>query len=398
MLYRNVPKTGDHLSVLGFGAMRLPLRRGGIDEKRSAAQICSAIDQGVNYVDTAVPYHMGKSEPFLGKLLSENGYRQKIRLATKLPHWSARTKAEMDEILDEQLKKLRTDHIDYYLIHALNGSTWEKAKEKGVTDFLDDALTAGKILNAGFSFHGATEDFNPIVDDYDWTFCQIQYNFLDTKNQAGTAGMRYAASKELAVMVMEPLRGGNLSKTPPKEVQAIWDQSETRRTPTEWSFRWILNHPEITVVLSGMNEEAHIHENLRIASEAHPNSLSEDDLKRVREATRAYRRLMKVGCTGCQYCMPCPSGVNIPRCFEFYNAYHTFGDKSAKLLYLGHNGGINGGEPAFASQCADCEECVEKCPQSLPIPELLKDVANDMEGIMTKPLLWVMKRLFKVKR
>lgn len=397
MLYREIPKNGDKLSVLGFGAMRLPLKGRKIDEKRAAAQIYSAIDQGVNYVDTAAPYHGGKSESFLGKILSENGYRQKIKLATKLPHWTARTKADMDELLDKQLKKLRTDHIDYYLIHALNGLTWEKAKQKGVIDFLDGALATGKILNAGFSFHGAGEDFNPIVDDYDWTFCLIQYNFLDTKNQAGTAGMKYAASKDMAVMAMEPLRGGNLSKTPPKAVQEIWDQSEHRRTPAEWSFRWILNHPEIKVVLSGMNEETHIRENLRIASEAHPNSLSKDDLKRVRDAARAYRKLMKVSCTGCQYCMPCPSGVNIPTCFECYNTFHTFSEKQrAKFVYLGRNGLLSG-KLSLASECNECGECVEKCPQGIPIPEVLKDVTNDMEGVMTRPLLWVLKKVLKIE-
>ncbi len=206
MLYRKVPKNGDKLSILGYGCMRFPTRLGGIDEKLAEKQIMYALDQGVNYYDTAVPYHNGKSEPFLGNVLSKNKCRDKIKLATKLPHWSAGSKEDMDKILDDQLIKLKTDRIDYYLIHALAGELWETAKKNGVIEFLDDALKKGKIINAGFSFHGLAEDFTGIVDDYDWTFCQIQYNYLDTQNQAGTAGLRYAASKDMAVIIMEPLR------------------------------------------------------------------------------------------------------------------------------------------------------------------------------------------------
>jgi len=205
MLYREVPKNGDKLSVLGYGCMRLPTRMQSINEKLAEKQILHALDQGVNYIDTAYPYHNKKSESFLGKVFSKNNCRDRLKLATKLPHWMAGSKADMDKILDEQLSKLQTDRIDYYLIHALNGELWENTKQNGVIAFLDDALKRGKILNAGFSFHGLAEDFNIIVDEYDWTFCQIQYNFLDTQNQAGTAGLKYAASKDMAVMIMEPL-------------------------------------------------------------------------------------------------------------------------------------------------------------------------------------------------
>ncbi len=398
MLYRQVPKTGDNLSLLGFGCMRLAQKGRNIDKERAARQIYSAIDKGVNYLDTAIPYHMGKSEPFIGEILSVKGYRSKVRIATKLPHWSVASREDMDRILNEQLKNLRTDTIDYYLIHNLAGPSWERAKQKGVLDFLDNALRAGKIQHAGFSYHGASKDFKQVVDDYDWTFCQIQYNFLDTRNQAGTAGMKYAASKDLAVIVMEPLRGGNLGKTPPKEVRKIWDQSETQRSAVEWSLRWIWDHPEVTMVLSGMNEETHIEENLRIASEAHANSLSDQELILVKKAAKTYRSLMKAGCTGCRYCMPCPSGVDIPVCFEFFNSYRVFKDKRARLVYAVTSGGIMSGDPpSYASQCTECGECLEKCPQSLPIPDLLKEVKDDMEGIMTKPLVWLVKKLMKVK-
>lgn len=334
MLYREVPKNGDKLSVLGYGCMRLPVRMQSINEKLAEKQILYALDQGVNYFDTAVPYHNGKSQPFLGKVFSKNGCRDNVKIATKLPHWSALSKKDMDKILDEQLSKLKTDRIDYYLVHGLVGELWEKAKSNGVIDFLDEALKKGKIINAGFSFHGLGEEFNGIVDDYDWTFCQIQYNFLDTKNQAGTAGLQYAASKDLAVMIMEPLRGGNLAKTPPPSVQDIWAKADHKKTPVAWSLRWIWNHPEVTVVLSGMNNDGNINENLALAEKALPNSLSEKEVKLVEEAAAEFRKVMRVGCTGCQYCMPCPAGVNIPSCFDWYNSRHAFKDKRAKLMYI----------------------------------------------------------------
>jgi predicted aldo/keto reductase-like oxidoreductase len=398
MLYREVPKNGDKLSVLGYGCMRLPVRMQSINEKLAEKQIMYALDRGVNYFDTAVPYHNGKSEPFLGKVFLKNKCRDNVKIATKLPHWSAHSKKDMDKILDAQLSKLKTDRIDYYLIHALVGELWEKAKRNGVIEFLDEALKTGKIINAGFSFHGLAEDFNEIVDDYDWTFCQIQYYFLDTQNQAGTAGLQYAASKDMAVMIMEPLRGGNLAKTPPPSVQNIWAKAVHKKTPVEWSLGWIWNHPEVTVVLSGMNNDDHITENLTLAEKALPNSFSEKEVRLVEEAAAEFRKVMRVGCTGCQYCMPCPGGVNIPSCFEWYNSRHAFKDKAAKLMYVVQNGGVATDKPTLASLCMQCGECLEKCPQHLPIPDLLDEVQKDMEGFMTKPLIWLARRVMKVRK
>ena len=398
MLYREVPKNGDKLSVLGYGCMRLPVRMQSINEKLAEKQILHALDQGVNYFDTAYPYHNGKSESFLGKVFSKNGYREKVKIATKLPHWMTHSKKDMDQILDEQLKKLKTDRIDYYLVHALKGEAWETAKRNGVIDFLDDALKKGKIINAGFSFHGLAEEFNRIVDDFDWTFCQIQYNYLDTKNQAGTAGLKYASSKDMAVIIMEPLRGGNLAKTPPPSVQDIWAKADHKKTPVAWSLDWIWNHPEVTVVLSGMNNNAHIAENLALAEKALPSAFSEKELQLVEEAAAEFRRAMKVGCTGCQYCMPCPAGVNIPNCFDWYNSRHAFNDKKAKLWYLAQNGGIFEDKQTLAPMCVRCEKCLEKCPQHLPIPNLLEEVKEDMEGIMTKPIIWLTKRIMTVRK
>lgn len=398
MQYRTVPKNGDRLSILGYGCMRLPTKRGRINKELATRQIYSAIDRGVNYIDTAVPYHNGKSEPFLGEILSRNGYRNKVKLATKLPHWSVHTKEDMDRMLDGQLKRLKTDRIDYYLVHNLNGSSWGTAKDKGVVEFLDGAIKQGKIVNAGFSYHGGTEDFTEVVDGYGWTFCQIQYNYLDTQNQAGTKGLRYAASKNLAVVIMEPLRGGNLAKTPPPEIRKIWKQGDGNRSPVEWALRWIWNQPEVTVVLSGMNEDTHIEQNLAMADTAFPHAFSDKELDAVNQAGETFHRLMKVGCTGCQYCMPCPAGVDIPGCFDFYNSRHAFKDKSALLYYLAMNGGVFREEVSLASTCIKCGLCLEKCPQNIAIPDRLAEVAENMEGVFTKPLLWVIGKVMGVRR
>lgn len=397
MLFREVPKNGDKLSILGYGCMRFPGRGQSINQKAAEAQLLSAIDQGVNYLDTAYPYHGGKSEPFVGKVLAKNGYRKKVKIATKLPHWSISSTEDMHKMLDHQLKRLQTDSIDYYLIHGIDGKTWKRAKRKGVFEFMDNALKSGKAQNMGFSYHGSADDFNPIIDEYDWTFCQIQYNFLDVENQAGQSGLKYAAAKDMAVIIMEPLRGGNLARTPPPEVKKIWDAADKKRTPVEWSLKWLWDQPEVTVVLSGMNDQKQIAENLKIASKATVHSLSKPERELVDKAADAFRKVMKVGCTGCQYCMPCEENVNIPACFETYNSYHTFKDKQAKLMYTFFNGGITTKVPTFASQCTACKKCVKKCPQNLNIPNYLEAVADDFEGFMTKPMIWLMKKLFRVR-
>lgn len=382
MLYRTMPKNGDTLSALGFGCMRLPMRDGKVDEARAIAQIRSAIDGGVNYVDTAWPYHNGESEIVLGKALRD-GYREKVRVATKLPSWLVEDRADMDRYLDAQLERLGVSCIDYYLVHALDGPLWDTVHGLGVLEFLDAAKADGRIANAGFSFHGLAEDFKRIIDAYPWVFCQIQYNYLDETYQAGTEGLRYAAGKGIGVIIMEPLRGGNLGLiTAPPAVQAIWDESPVRRTPVEWALRWIWNHPEVTVVLSGMNEEAHIAENLAIAGSAEAGAMSPRDLELVARASAKYRELMKVRCTGCGYCMPCPMGVAIPMCFETYNKMHMFGNiEEGKFLYAMRMSGEIGGEgPGYASQCVACGQCVENCPQHIAIPDVLAELAAELEG------------------
>lgn len=399
MLYRTNPKNGDQLSILGFGCMRLASKAdGSIDEERAAKQVRNAIDRGVNYIDTAWPYHMGQSEPFLGRALSD-GYREKVKLATKLPSWLIEKREDMDAILNAQLEKLQTGHIDYYLLHSLNGEMWDTVEQLGVSEFLDTAKADGRIVNAGFSFHGSNEDFIRIVDAYDWDFCLIQYNFLDETNQAGTAGLEYAASKGLGVIIMEPLRGGNLTKNVPKDIQKIWDEAPVKRTPAEWALRWIWNHPEVTVVLSGMNDEAHIDENLKAADQGLPNSLTDAELQLVKRVDKRYRELLKVGCTSCQYCMPCAAGVNIPLCFEFYNNLAMAEDPNTEVFMYAVrlSGAVSTGEPAFASLCIQCGQCLEKCPQHIDIPTVLESVVEELEGPGFEERVAAAKEMFKQK-
>jgi len=402
MLYRKIKKNGDDLSILGFGCMRLPQKKGNpgtgkIDEERAKKQIFYAIDNGVNYFDTAMPYHMGASESFLGEIFTD-GYRDKIKLATKLPPFHVNKPDDMEHILKAQLKKLNTDYIDYYLLHGLERKGWEKLKSFGVLDFLEKEKRNQRILNTGFSFHGDRKTFKEIIDAYDWEICQIQYNYLDEQNQAGRRGLKYAASKDIGVIIMEPLRGGNIARKVPSEIKSIWEQANKKRTPAEWALRWVWNHPEVSVVLSGMNEEEHIEENIRIANEAHPESLSENELQRIDSVKKKYKELMKVGCTGCNYCMPCPSGVNIPTCFEIYNSAHIFGRKrNAKFLYLIFLSGVDGSF-AGASLCEKCGECEEACPQNLEIQANLEKVSAEFEGRWLKPTAWFVKKVMAFQR
>lgn len=383
MLYRKMPKNGDSLSVLGFGCMRLPMLNGIIDEPRAIAQIRSAIDSGVNYVDTAWPYHDGESEPLLGKAL-QDGYRERVKVATKLPTWLIKSREDMDTYLNAQLERLGTDHIDYYLVHALNGPSWDSVAALGIREFLDQAKADGRIGNAGFSFHGLGDDFLRIVDAYDWVFCQIQYNYLDQEFQAGTRGLEYAAAKGLGVIIMEPLRGGNLAiPEPPASIAAIWDEAPIKRAPVEWALRWVWNHSEVTVVLSGMNDESQVAQNLAIAEDALPNSLQPEELALVDRVQATYRDLMQVGCTGCGYCLPCPMDVQIPTCFDFFNKMHMFGEfaESKRLYGIFAGGMVGNGKPGLASQCVACGECLDKCPQQIPVPDVLERVAAEMESV-----------------
>lgn len=397
MLYRKMEKTKDKLSILGYGCMRFPHKNGKIDEERTEKQIIQAINQGVNYFDTAYIYHGGRSESILGNILAK-GYRDRVRIATKLPPYMVNSLKDMETILENQLKKLRTDRIDYYLIHAINDlNGWNRLKHLGIVDFIDNAKKNGKIINFGFSFHGDKEEFKALIDDYPWDFCQIQYNYLDEYFQAGKEGLEYAALKGLGVIVMEPLRGGSLVGRMPVEIQKIWEAAEIKRTPVDWALRWLWNHPAVTVVLSGMNEEEHIEENSRIASEVHPDTLTAEELALYDKVKKEYGRLMKVGCTGCGYCMPCPAGVDIPFCFSYYNSRHLFKQKHAKWQYIAFAGALTGGKPTYASLCKDCGKCEKVCPQHIPIRKKLREVTADMEVPALRPALWLVRKYFTVR-
>lgn len=367
-------KANPKLSILGFGCMRLPVREDGhIDEAKAKAMVRYAIDHGLNYIDTAFPYHNGESEPFVGRAL-EDGYQEMVNLATKLPCWLIASRDDMDYYLNKQLKLLQTDQIDFYLLHGLTRPSWEQLLQLNVTEFLDGALADGRIRYAGFSFHDQLDTFKQIVDAYDWTFCQIQYNFMDESYQAGTEGLRYAAGRGLGVVVMEPLRGGMLTREVPS-VKAIWSEAATQRSFAEWGLRWVWNHPEVTVVLSGMSTMAQVKEDLTYAKHGYPNSLSKEELNLVERVKAEYTRKMKVNCSGCQYCMPCPEGVNIPECFASYNAAYMFEDPDgAKLVYSIF---LNG---ADASKCKECKTCEELCPQKIPVSQKLKDVRAFFES------------------
>jgi predicted aldo/keto reductase-like oxidoreductase len=373
MQYRKFGKIDLEVSALGFGCMRLPVHKdGSINEEEAIKQIRHAIDNGVNYIDTAYGYHDGKSELLVGKALKD-GYREKVCLADKNPVWYVNVYEDFERLLDEQLQKLQTDHIDFYLLHALNAERWRKIYDLDVLRFLKEAKAKGKIRYAGFSFHDKQEAFMEIVDANDWDFCQIQYNYMDEYNQAGVAGLKHAAAKGMAVVIMEPLLGGKLANVPPKEIQDIWAESDEKRTPAEWALRWLWNQPEVTVILSGMNSMEMIDENMKTASTAKVNSLTEAEIELVNRVKNRYKELTRVNCTACRYCMPCPAGVDIPRNFAIYNQAAVYNDW--KNCSKGYN---KLEDKQKASFCVECGKCEKVCPQNLTIRQYLKDVHNNL--------------------
>ena len=324
MYYRDFGNLGFKVSTFGMGCMRLPLQvlpdgstdSSKIDEAEAIKMIHYAIDHGVNYIDTAYGYHGGNSEIVTGKAL-KNGYREKVKLATKLPVWYANSYDDFERLLDEQLAKLQVDYIDFYLLHALNKSRWEKIKNLNVISFLEKAVASGKIKYPGFSFHDDLSAFKSIIDDYDWKMCQIQLNFIDEDYQAGVEGLRYAGSKGIPVVIMEPLKGGRLARNIPGDIRNLWDSYHVKRSPVEWAFRWLYNFPEVTVILSGVSTMEQLKENIEIFSKAAPNSMTEEELNIVDKVKALYESKTRVGCTACNYCMPCPSGWIFPE----YSAY-----------------------------------------------------------------------------
>lgn len=381
MLYRDFGKTGEKVSVLGFGCMRLPVIGDditNIDEENALNMVRYAIDHGVNFIDTAYPYHGlsmehgGQSEPFVARTLN-NGYREKVKIATKLPSWAIRKREDMDKFLNDQLERLETDYIDFYMVHGINETYWKNLKELGFEEFLDQAIADGRIKYAGFSFHDRLELFKEIVDYYDWSFCLIQYNYLDDDYQAGKEGLEYAYEKGLGIAVMEPLRGGQLAANIPQEVQEAFDQADVARSPAEWALRWVWNHPEVAVVLSGMSTMDQVKENLKVAEEAQPNLLTDKELNIINQAKSVFKEKLEIDCTGCGYCLPCPAGVDIPENFARYNDYYLFGSPETKEEYQFHFEAFIM-EDKRASSCIECGNCEEHCPQGINIIQELKKV------------------------
>ena len=380
MKYRNFGNTGLKVSALGFGCMRLPVvdgDSGKIDEPLATAMLRNAIDQGLNYVDTAWTYHSEQSEPFVGRVLQE-GYREKVNLATKMPSWLVKSHEDLERLFNTQLERLQTDHIDFYLLHALNAGHWDNYLKVRVFDWAERKLAEGQIRHLGFSFHDRYEVFNKILNGYNnWDFCQLQYNYMDVDEQAGKRGVLEAAEKGLGVIVMEPLRGGKLAvQDPPAQVAEAFSQSQRDWTMAEWALQWLWDQPEVSLLLSGMSTMEQVEQNLRSASRSGVGSLSEDDHATVSRVQQAWSGLAPVACTNCEYCMPCPNGVQIPRIFKLYNE---------SVMYDRQRRGQNAYQNEFkddqrADMCVECGQCEELCPQSIQIIQQLKDAHAYLTG------------------
>ena len=377
MKYRTMGKLDIKASAFGLGCMRFNGAASGdsvIDEQKAVSLIRRAIDGGVTYIDTAYVYLDKTSEIVLGKALLD-GYRDKVTIATKVPPDLVNSRADLERILAEELEKLQTDHIDFYLMHAMNKQKWEHMKAIGAREFFDDMKREGKIRYKCFSFHSSYEDFEYILNDWDWDMCQIQYNFMDINNQAGTKGLELAGSKGIPVVIMEGLLGGRLANAP-DNVQALYDAFPVKRSAVEWAFRWLCNHPEVGVVLSGCNEAEQIDENLRIFDTVDAGIMNEAELKLIDEVREAYISRTKIGCTGCRYCMPCPNGVNIPGIFSAWNNWSLYGtnpkeDWMFRMIRDKNNG---------ADNCVSCAACEAACPQHLNIIESLVSAWSDLTG------------------
>ena len=376
MHYRK-DKHGEDLSILGFGCMRFQRKRGSIDFEEAEREILSAIHQGVNYFDTAYIYP--GSEELLGAVLDKNHCRDKVNIATKLPHYLIRKPEDIERFFQEQLRRLKTDHVDYYLMHMLpDVTTWQRLKDLGVEQWLQEKQASGIIRNVGFSYHGNTNSFQELLDCRDWDFCQIQYNYIDEHTQAGRRGLQRAAEKGIPVIIMEPLRGGRLVNALPPKAQKAFEEFQPRRTPAEWGLRWLWDQPEVTVVLSGMNSMEMVAENCRIASEVEAGELGAPERALYEHVKAAINEKIKVGCTGCGYCMPCPKGVDIPGAFRCYNARYTEGFYTGMKEYFMCT--TLRGKRSNASQCVKCGCCEAHCPQGIHIRDELDNVKRVLEG------------------
>lgn len=380
MNYRT-DKYGNKISVLGYGCMRFTQSGGKVDLEKTEQEIMQAYHAGVNYYDTAYIY--SGSEEALGKILEKNQIRDNVYIATKLPHYLIKKADSIEKYFAEQLKRLCTDHVDYYLMHMLTDvKTWDRLKTLGILEWIENKKKSGAIRQVGFSYHGNSEMFCELVDAYDWDFCQIQYNYLDEHSQAGRKGLHYAASKGLPVVIMEPLRGGKLVGLLPEEAKKLFEEYTVKRSPAEWAFRWLWNQPEVTCVLSGMNSMEMVKENVRTASEAGVGEFGEAEEQLLKSVVDAINSKVKVGCTGCRYCMPCPKNVDIPGTFAAYNRRYTDGRRAAMLEYFMCTALRK--DSSSASNCIECGKCETHCPQHIEIRKELKNARKELEGPLYK--------------
>ena len=388
MQYRN-DQTGRPISLLGYGCMRFTRKGAGIDLEKAEREVLAAIGAGVNYFDTAYIYP--GSEAALGEILDRNHCRDQVRIATKLPQYLVRGKGDFERYFSEELRRLRTDHVDFYLMHMLTDvESWHKLEAAGVREWLDAKRAAGQIGQVGFSFHGNTEMFKKLLEVYPWNFCQIQYNYLDEHSQAGRAGLEAAAAKGLPVIIMEPLRGGKLVNLLPPEAKRLFAESPRGWTPAEWALRWLWDQPAVTCVLSGMNDLEMIEENCRIADEVQAGALTQEDFALLERVKTAIQQRVKAPCTGCGYCMPCPKGVDIPGAFRCYNEMFTEHKRTGRREYWQVVGLRK--ESAFATQCVGCGKCESHCPQHLPIRALLKEADRALRPPHYRVAGWVARK------
>ena len=388
MNYRKNKINGDELSILGFGCMRFPK-----DEKETEELILHAIENGVNYFDTAYIY--SNSEVTLGRILSRNNKRQDVKLATKIPPYFVKKYEDLDKILNQQLARLQTDYIDYYLIHMITDlGVWNRLVGLGIEKWIDEKKAEGKIKNIGYSYHGGRDEFVKICDAYSWEFCLMQYNYLDENKQASKSGLKHAADKGMPVMIMEPQRGGMLANKLPKGAVEAFEKAHIKRSPAEWSFRWIWDQPEVTCVLSGMNGMDMLKENIAAASTAKVGDFTDDDFAVIAKAKSALEERIKVLCTGCGYCMPCPQGVDIPTCFSCYNALATEGRIGAFKGYFMQTS--LKAKPQIASRCTKCGACEKRCPQNIEIRKELQNTKKALEKFYFKPVMFFARKFMKL--
>ncbi len=392
MQYRINRKNGDELSVLGFGCMRFTRNGNSIDQEKAEREMKRALDLGVNYFDTAYLYN--GSEECLGRFIEHYDCRDKLKIATKLPQYYIRKIEDADRYFAEELRRLKTDYVDYYLLHMLNDpASFARLSNLGIKEWIEEKKAKGQIRNIGFSFHGGTVKFKELIDSYDWDFAQVQFNYVDEHSQAGIEGIKHAHNKGIPIVIMEPLRGGRLVNNLPKKAMEEFDRMTPKRTPADWGLRWIWDHEEVNVVLSGMNDVAQVEENARIASEAMAGSLTDEEHEFYKRVLLAINEGVKVGCTGCGYCQPCPQGVDIPGCFSAYN--HSYTDKYTVALKEYLMCTTLRKDKTNASRCIECGKCEQHCPQSIQIRRELKNVQKRMENPIYKVVAWGMRLVMK---